>query len=241
MTSDRDDQTRLTLFIPGTARSIVEWNSGLAPSGRHIAGGVLTGIDSLSSAHVTWVPNDGAFARAFGFGTVPDAGLKQIDAAPGAIVLDLPLDLMTGRSRVVEIVRGMRDAGALAVRIEQSKLGWLVDEWIGLFEGMVPRAQYNAAVCVLTEDHIVQTCGMHAFSLPDVRIEFDGDPAAAEYFANELNVYQLAEGASALHGTHLHPRHGHTASRPGALARPRVPKRPCVPQPLRSLALRDEL
>lgn len=124
---------------------------------------------------------------------MPEAVIEQIDAASGAIVLDLPLDLMTGRLPVVELVRALRDAGALAVRIEQSKLGWLADDWITLFGATDPRGHYRGAVLHLTEQHVLQTCGMHAFSLPDVRIEVDGDPRAAEHFASALNVYQLAE------------------------------------------------
>lgn len=205
MTSDRNSQARLTLFIPGIPRSIEEWNSKLAHLGLRFADDALRGRDSLSPTYVTWVPNDGAFARALAHGTVPEEANERIDAAPGAIVLDLPLDLMTGGVHVVELVRALRDAGALAVRIEQSQLGWLVDDWITLFEAADPRERYEGAVLHLTEERVLQSCGMHAFSLPDVRIEVDGDPGAAEHFAGALNLYQLAEAPLLLTGHTFRP------------------------------------
>ena len=90
-------------------------------------------------------------------------------------------------------VERLRDAGALAVRIEQSKLGWDVARWLELFSADEPFAWHRGAVAFLGGPDAMQSCGMHAFSLPDVRVPLDGKPGELHRLASILNVYQLAE------------------------------------------------
>lgn len=165
--------TRVTLFVPGVRIAEKAWAG--AP------------VD------VEWVDNDGHFGEAFSFGTVAPDQVAKIDAAAGAHVLHWTVDLRDGRAQIVEVVEKLRAAGALAVRIEQSKVGWDIARWLELFTSEHPGAWHRGAVAFLRGKDALQSCGMHAFSLPDVYIPLDGDPDALHELGSILNIYQLAE------------------------------------------------
>jgi len=168
---ETDAVTRVTLFVP-CARAVQ------VPAG--VAG--------------EWIASDGTFGDAFSFGTVEADVIAAIDAAPGALVLHWQDDLRDGREAIVATVGQLRDAGALAVRLEQSKLGWDVATWIELFGDDDPIAWHRGAVAFLGSEGSFQSCGMHAFSLPDVRIQLDGgDPRELQELATLLDLYQLVE------------------------------------------------
>ena len=178
-----DPITRVTLFVPGTPRSAKAWSAKLGVEGLRLPGPV----------EVEWIENDGEFGKAFSFGTVAPAAVAKIDAAPGALVLQWTIDLRDGRGQIVGAVERLRDAGALAVRVEQSKLGWEVSRWLELFGSDAALAWHRGAIAFLHGDRAMQSCGMHAFSLPDVRIVLDGDPGELQELASMLDLYQLAE------------------------------------------------
>ena len=165
--------TRVTLFIPGAA--------------------ALAKAKLRDNVETEWIENDGTFGKAFSFGTVEPAVIKKLDAAPGALVLHWTIDLRDGRTQIVSAVQRLRDAGALAVRVEQSKLGWDVAKWLELFSSDDAWAWHRGTVAFLGGDDAMQSCGMHAFSLPDVRVELDNDPPALQEMASLFNVYQLIE------------------------------------------------
>ncbi len=102
----------------------------------------------------------------------------------------------------------LRDAGALAVRLEQSKLGWDVARWVELFSSDDPSAWHRGAVAFLEQDGSIQSCGMHAFSLPDVRVRLDGDRPAAHALASILDLYQLVEDPVIRSGETFTPERG---------------------------------
>ncbi len=163
--------TRVTLFVPGGAL--------------------------LRAVHVDcptdWIENDGHFGQAFSFGTVEPATVEKIDKAVGALVMLWPVDLKSGRAQIVAAVKQLREAGALAVRIEESKLGWDISTWIEIFESDDPFAWHRGAVAFLGMDNALQSIGMHVFSLPDVRIPLDGDQRELQALATVLDIYQLTE------------------------------------------------
>lgn len=165
--------TRVTLFVPGAPASAKR------ALGREVA--------------VEWVENDGHFGKAFFMGTLTPHVIDALEATPGALVLQWPVDLREGRKKIVAAVKKLRDAGALAVRIEESKLGWGISRWIDLFSSEVASSWHRGAVAFLHGEDVIQSCGMHAFSLPDVQIGADGDAAALQELATTFNVYQLAE------------------------------------------------
>jgi hypothetical protein len=169
--------TRVTLFVPGKPASLEAWNAAAL----------------AATVHVELIPNDGEFGRAFGMGNVPREAMQAIDAAPSALVLQCPMDLREGRREIVGIVEKLRAAGALAVRIEESKVGWEIAQWLDLFSSDDASAWHRGAVLFLRSDGALQSCGMHAFSLPDVRIPLDGDARALQELASALNIYELAE------------------------------------------------
>jgi hypothetical protein len=157
--------TRLTLFVPG-------------PRGKTPA------VES------EWVanPGDHSFARAFGFGTVSEDKQRAIDSAPGAWVLSCPFDLREGRKEAAALVEQLAQAGALAVRVEQSKLGWDIERWLELVSSGDGWSLHRAVVVILENEEFVQSCGMHAFSLPDARTEPGGRDLISTF-----NTYQIDE------------------------------------------------
>jgi hypothetical protein len=185
--------TRVTLFVPGVPSSAAAWYEALQRGGLSVENGVLRGEGLDAPPEVEWIENDGAFGQAFSFGTVGRGVIEAVEAAPGALVLHWPTDLRDGRQTIVAAVERLRDAGAIAVRLEQSKLGWDVSRWLELFSSINAWDWHRGAVTLLDGDAVLQSCGMHAFSLPDVQVRLDGDQFPLAELASSLNVYQLAE------------------------------------------------
>jgi len=199
------ENAKLTLFIPGTAASLEDWNLALQPSGLSIEGSALRGAGLSYEVPIEWVDNDGSFGEAFSYGTVASDLVDVIDRAPGALVLFWPIDLREGRREIVSTVEHLQQAGALAVRIEESKLGWDVAGWLELFSSKDASDWHRGAVVYLTEPHEVQSCGMHAFSLPDVHLTVDGDAEDAQDLATTFNIYQLREDPVLISGQTFRP------------------------------------
>jgi hypothetical protein len=197
--------TRVTLFIPGVPASAEAWSKGLKRGGLRIDGGALRGDGLDAKVEVDWIENDGTFGQAFSFGTVAPAVISALEAAPGALVLYCQVDLREGREQIVGVVERLRDAGALAVRIEESHLGWDVSRWLELFSSDDAWSWHKGAVVFLSDNGVLQSCGMHAFSLPDAQVRLDGDPAELQELASILNVYQLGEDPVILSGQTFAP------------------------------------
>ncbi len=195
---------RLTLFVPGTPSSHQTWAEALAAQGLALDEDRLAGP---VSGRAEWIANDGTFGDAFSFGTASAADRDAIDAAGSALVLHLPVALDVGRAALVALARQLHAAGALAIRLESSRLGYPIRRWIALVDGDDPWTLYNAAVVSLRDGDRVTTCGMHAFCRPDatVRIDEGLDAAAAQDLVATLNVYQLAEDPLLLSGQTFSP------------------------------------
>jgi hypothetical protein len=170
---------------------VAAWNETLQRSGVRIENDVLRGDGLDVSPEVEWVENDGTFGQAFSFGTVGPDVIEALEAAPGGLVLYWPIDLRHGRKTIVSAVERLRDAGAIAVRLEESKLGWEVSQWLELFSSPFASSWHQGAVTFLGGDGTLQSCGMHAFSLPDVAVSIDAEEGNA--LGTTFNVYQLAE------------------------------------------------
>jgi len=195
----------VTLFVPGTPDSVGAWTKALHGGGLRIEGDALVGDGLDARVEVEWVVSDGTFGAAFSYGTIEGALVETIDAAPGALVLDFPDDLRDGRAQIVGVVERLRDAGALAVRLEQSKLGWEISRWIDAFSSDDAWLWHRTAVVFLASGDVLQSCGMHAFSLPDVRVDVDGDPGELQQLATLLSVYQLTEDPAIVSGETFAP------------------------------------
>jgi hypothetical protein len=199
------DRTCVTLFVPGTPKTLAAWKSALAKKKLTVSGGVLSGLGF--DVQVEFVENDGAFGQAFSFGTVEADQLAEIDAAPGALVLSLPVELHHGRKVISKLAKALEACGSLAIRIEQSKLGFAIERWRELMDADDPWALYRLAVVMLGGRETVNTCGMQVFSLPDAQLALDDetDAEAANAFLGSLNVYQLAEDPLLLTGHRFAP------------------------------------
>lgn len=193
----REPIVRVTLFVPGTAALEAGWQAALSAG--------------APPAEARWLANDGTFGDAFRLGTVGPELRAQIDVAAGAVILHWHEDLGGGRAPIARAIGRLREVGALAVRLEQSKLGWPIDTWLEHFD-RGGDAYRGAVVALGGEDH-VQTCGMHAFSLPDVRLPRAGATAAqVGAFVAALCRYQIDEAPMLRSGQTFRPDE-HTARR----------------------------
>lgn len=200
------DRTCVTLFVPGTPESFAAWKRALATKKLTISGDVLRGLGF--EVQVEFVENDGSFGQAFSFGTVEAVRVEAIAAAPGALVLSVPVELHRARAELSKLAKVLEACGALAIRIEQSKLGFAIARWRELIDEVAsPWPLYRLAVVMLTDHERVTTCGMHVFSLPEAQLELDDDTGAeaANAFLSALNVYQFAEDPLLLTGHRFAP------------------------------------
>ena len=170
---------------------MAQWQAALGRSGLTLDGDELTSGTLGLRALAEWVRNDGSFGDAFGYGTMSAGEQRAVAGAGSALVLDLPVYLGAAAGPVSRLIAALGDAGALGVRLEQSKLGWTVARWVEVLESGDPWALYRSAVVVLGDGGVTRTCGMHAFGLPDSQVE--APPAEAERLLGTLDVYQLAE------------------------------------------------
>lgn len=201
MTDDRVYGVRL--FVPGTASTVAEWQGSLGRAGLTLDGQLLTSQTLGLRALVEWVHNDGSFGQAFGHGTMSAEELGAVAGAGSALVLDLPVYLGAAAGEVAMLIAALGEAGALGVRLEQSKLGWPVARWLRGLEGGDPWMLYRCAVVVLQDRGVSRSCGMHAFGLPDAQVE--APPSEANQLLGSLNVYQLAEDPVLVSGDTFRP------------------------------------
>lgn len=178
MTS-REARICVTLFVPGAPR---DPKDALRASGLPF------------KPEAEWIENDGSFGKAFSFGTATAAQRHAIDAVEGAQVFYLPVELHTERARIAKFALALAEEGALAVRVEESKLGWPIQDWAKLVGGSDPWSLYRAVVVVLddADGKGVGTCGMQVFSLPDAQVALR-DRSEANELLGAFNVFQLAE------------------------------------------------
>jgi hypothetical protein len=191
------------LFVPGTAATTGQWQGLLRGSGLTLDGEVLTSETLGFDAWAEWVANDGSFGEAFGHGTMSEAEQHAVAGAGSALVLDLPVYLGAAAGEVAALIAALGDAGALGVRLEQSKLGWPVTHWVRVLESGDPWMLYRCAVIVLQDHSVSQSCGMHAFGFPDARVE--APPSEADQLLGAFNVYQLAEDPVLVSGDTFRP------------------------------------
>jgi len=170
---------------------MAQWRAELGRSGLTMDGQLLTSDTYGFSALAEWVENDGSFGEAFGHGTMSVEDQRAVAGSGSALVLDLPVYLGAAAAEVAMLIAALGDAGALGVRLEQSKLGWPVTHWIQALEGGDPWMLYHCAVVVLQDRGVSRSCGMHAFGLPDAQVE--APPSEADRLVGSLDVYQLAE------------------------------------------------
>jgi hypothetical protein len=136
------------LFVSGTATTMAGWRSSLGRCGLTLDGHSLTSQAFGFRALAEWVENDGSFVHAFGLGTMSVEEQGAVNGAGSALVLDLPVYLSATAGEVATLIAALGDAGALGVRLEQSKLGWPVTHWVQGLESADPWMLYRCAVVV---------------------------------------------------------------------------------------------
>lgn len=190
-------------FVPGTAATVAQWRDSLGRAGLTLDGQVLTSKILSFRAPAEFIENDGSFGQAFGHGTMSAEEQGAVARAGSALVLDLPVYLDAAAGEAAMLIAALGDAGALGVRLEQSKLGWPVERWIQVLDSGDPWLLYRCAVVVLQDRGVSRSCGMHAFGLPDAQVE--APPSEADRLVGSLNVYQLAENPVLVSGDTFSP------------------------------------
>jgi len=184
----------VTLFVPGLYTSPSDLAKRLG-SGLRIgdAGTSLAGERLPFSVGLDWEdnPGDGSFGEAFSFGTCSPSEMASIDAAGGAVVLQVPAELHTHHAAIATLAEALCAAGALAFRIEQSKLGFVANAWLEQVSSGDPAALYRLAAVTLRGERSTRTLGMHVFSLADVEIALAGREASR--WLDTMALYQIEE------------------------------------------------
>lgn len=170
----------LTCFVPGP------WPNAAA----------VPVLDSTWTAE--WIPNDGQFAEAFR-GTPARTRAAEIARCPGALVISGRLDLPADPGPLQALARTLASAGALAVRVEQSKTGYPAETWAEL---LGQGALFAALIVTVNGRPGPYTCGMHVFGLPDASVD---DPADGVRILTTLCQYQLYEAPLLLPGHTFSP------------------------------------
>ena len=195
--TNRSDRVHATLLVPGTPNGLEAWRRALRAKGLELTGTGLMGASLPFAVGAEWIdnPGDRSFGKAFSFGTATEAEVRRIDAAPGALLLSVKADLHRERGPIAAMARDLAACGALAVRVEESKVGYPVSRWADLVGEADPWSLYRAVVMVLVDENHATTCGMHVFSLPDAQVTLDAglDAREANDLLGVLNVFQLAE------------------------------------------------
>lgn len=202
----RPERIRPTLFVPGHLPTLENWRLALLREGLTLERRSLIGSELASPIEVEWVdnPGDGSFGQAFSFGTVSESERNVIETASGALVLSLHADLHTARVPISALIRVLAHCGGLAVRVEESKVGFTIARWLELVDG---NDLYQAAVMALCGKFEATSCGMHAFSLPDASVAIDGetDMTEAQRLLAAINRYQIDEDPLLLSGQRFSP------------------------------------
>ncbi len=189
---------RITLLAPGIAADERAWKQQLASAGIEWAEGALRFEGLNFEVEAEFIENDGGFGDAFSFGTVSPDKVKELAAVPGALIIYGTSDFREGRAAYVALARALKQAGTLALRLEQSRAGWLIEDWLSMMSSAEPSEHYRACVVVLDDEDGSQSCGMHVFSLPDAS-------ADDNHLVQALNLFQLEEEPVLLSGHTFRP------------------------------------
>lgn len=151
---------------------------------------------------VEWVANDGDFVDAVrSFGAFGAEELERIGCCAGALVVEGTVDLPAEGPAILELGGALVGAGALAVRVEQSRVAWPAARWVALLE----RGDwFPAFVLLVVDDGAIETCGMHLFSRPDARV-VSADRDEGGRVVRSLCEYQLDEDPLLLSGQTFRP------------------------------------
>ncbi|MFO0598482.1 MAG: hypothetical protein U0228_24465 [Myxococcaceae bacterium] len=185
----------MILLVPGRAADADAWRSRLGKQDLKWADETLTGLPF--EARAEFIENDGGFGEAFGYGTVDREGVAAIAACPGALLLTLEARLDEHHEALAQLGKDLKKCGALAVRFEDSKLGWAIDDFIARVGEGHPATLYRLAVVTLRSPKELASCGIHLFARPDVRVvvagKGSGAAAEAQRVLEAFNLYLLAE------------------------------------------------
>jgi hypothetical protein len=161
----------ITLFVPGPSSD--------ACGDVEAAGGGRWSVE--------WIENDGRFVDAFRFGLASAELLAQLARCPGALVVEGEVALPHETQALVDLGLVLERVGALGIRVEQSMAAWPVERWRA---DVGPVTLVSTLTVLLRDVDCVETCGMHVFARPDVRVLTDS-AGERERVATSLCNFQL--------------------------------------------------
>jgi hypothetical protein len=187
-----DAVPNLTLLIAGPFSSAADLARALRDQG--LERSVQLGDAPLARAEIGLrVVEDASLPRAFQQGEDwTPALVEQIARVERAAVVDVALPLLEEHAAVVEVVRALRAAGGLALRMEGSGRAWDLDAWFECV-GSGDLSGLHAACVVFVQDQgTIFTCGMHQLGLPDAEIAM-ADRGLAASWLETFQLFQLME------------------------------------------------
>jgi len=188
----RDVVPILTLLVPGPFRSEEELARALREAGLSLP--IVVDDANLSLGEVGLrIVEDASLVAAFRHGIeIDDDALGRIAEAGRAAVVDIALPLVERPDDVARVVRALRAAGGLALRMEGSGGAWGFDAWLDCVDGGEPDGLHEASVTFVQDGGTIFSCGMHQLGLPDAEIAMS-DPRAAVGWLRTFQLFQLIE------------------------------------------------
>ncbi|MFO0697082.1 MAG: hypothetical protein U0230_26140 [Polyangiales bacterium] len=182
----------LTLLCPGSFSSPEALRKALRAAGLEREVRIDDGTLELGEVGIRLV-DDPDLGAAFERGVdVTPKTVAEIAKAGRAAVVDVALPFLEEARAVAEVVRALKVAGGLALRMEGSGGAWAFETWLECVSDGSVEGIYEASVVFVRDEHFVFTCGMHQLGWPDAEIAM-ADPRAAVGWLQTFQLFQLLE------------------------------------------------
>lgn len=189
-----NDEREMIVCIPGPWEKRRDLMEALGKtSGDRYA---MAGLNILDSAEndflpIEWEAHDPRMRDAFNACRGYDETLKAIGDHRSVLYARLPMNLPEQRQRLLKFTKVLRDAGGIAIKLENCGLSHPWERWFEWLSAPFENNHYRAVVVVVGGSNRWYSCGMHHFGLPDAMVN-DGRPDAQETL-EVFNKYLLLE------------------------------------------------
>jgi hypothetical protein len=188
------DEREMIVCIPGPWQKRGELSEVLSKSsgGRYTMAG-LNVLDSEENDFlpIEWESHDPRMRQAFHACRGYDETLAAIEDHQSVVYARFPMDMRKQRQRLLKFTAVLRDAGGIAIKLENCGLSHPWQRWFEWMSAPFENSHYRAAVVVVHDSSGWYSCGMHHFCLPDA-IVHDAKPDARETL-EAFNKYLLLE------------------------------------------------
>lgn len=162
-----------------------------------LVGNEIINVDTEESFGVKlydFGPNKDESYKLTGNDTFSAEDLTGIRGSNLTVVFRMKLESLAGVWATVKAVKGVLDAGGLAVKIETTGIAYTKDAWYRLSASRDHMELVNHFVIAVQGEGYLSTYGMCTFELPDVQVDYTGtNVEEVSQTLTEFNLYQMRE------------------------------------------------